>query len=463
MSFVAQSTLSDLNFKKFLIVFILPFVSVLMFYQMSFGLNMAVFGLVVNLLILSDTEVSAKEKLAYLVIAIALCFNFFWYADEISFFSLFCWTIFIAFRSMDHTTPTVFFPFIYFFNLLIFPVRIFLGNTWLPEFRRQDNILGKAIAFIVIPFIILSVFLFLYTTIEPRLMLFFKFDIELNFEIVFIYLFSFYMIFNLIYMYIPDILKDYFAKISIDYNFKLNYKPRPTFDFLDIHLEKKSGEIAFTLLNIVIIVLLVLYNQEVRSQTLSEDLRQHVNTIIFSIIMAIFLIMFYFQGSFNFISRGRYLRSQAYIWLGLNSLLVVSAFARNFLYISTFGLTFKRIGVIIFLILCLIGLVFTAYKIMKKKTNFFLINNMFYLCFFVFIITSLINWSSIVTKYNIKYESKPDWEYLIRLNYNKHLILQSNNYENLNDHAKLMLKNYESEVKYNSILESAGYDLYYLR
>ena len=82
MNFVAQSTLSDLNFKKFLIVFILPFVSVLMFYQMSFGLNMAVFGLVVNLLILSDTEVSAKEKLAYLVIAIALCFNFFWYADH---------------------------------------------------------------------------------------------------------------------------------------------------------------------------------------------------------------------------------------------------------------------------------------------------------------------------------------------------------------------------------------------
>ncbi|MBL0192471.1 MAG: DUF4173 domain-containing protein [Saprospiraceae bacterium] len=217
------------------------------------------------------------------------------------------------------------------------------------------------------------------------------------------------------------------------------------------------------MLNIVIIVLLVLYNQEVRSQTLSEDLHQHVNTIIFSIIMAIFLIMFYFQGSFNFISRGRYLRSQAYIWLGLNSLLVVSAFARNFLYISTFGLTFKRIGVIIFLILCLTGLVFTAYKIMKKKTNFFLINNMFYVCFFVFIITSLINWSSIVTKYNIKYESKPDWEYLSRLNYNKHLILQSNNYENLNDHAKLLLKNYESEVKHNSILESSGYDLYYIR
>lgn len=463
MNFVAQSTLSDLNFKKFLIVFILPFVSVLMFYQMSFGLNMAVFGFVVNLFLLSNSKVSSREKLGSLIISIVLCFNFFWYADEASFFSLFCWTVFIAFRTMDHTVPVLVFPFIYLLNLLIFPVRIFIGYTWLPEFKRQENIIGKTIAYVIFPLIILGVFLFVYGIIEPRMVSFLKFNFELDFEMVFIYLFSFYLLFNLIYMYIPEAVKEYFYEISQDLNYEMNYEPKPTFGFMDIQLEKKSGEIAFTLLNMAILILLFLYNQEKGGQTISEDLHMRVNTIIFSIVMAIALIMFYFQGSFNFIKGGNYLRVQAYIWLGLNSILVISAFARNFQYISSFGLTYKRIGVIVFLLLCLTGLVFTAIKIMKKKTNYYLVFRMFYICLFLFLILSTINWSSIVTRYNLKYVAKPDMEYLGVLRYNKHLLLEPNISGELNGNIQLMIKEYVSDSRHNSILESSGYDLYYIR
>ncbi|MCH5715014.1 DUF4153 domain-containing protein [Niabella hibiscisoli] len=85
-------------------------------------------------------------------------------------------------------------------------------------------------------------------------------------------------------------------------------------------------------------------------------------------------------------------------------------------------LLLKRIGVFIFLLLSLFGLFATWVKLKSKKTNIFLINRMIWAAFYVLVISSFINWSWIVTKYNTRHFANPDWQYLESLDYNKALL-----------------------------------------
>ena len=59
----------------------------------------------------------------------------------------------------------------------------------------------------------------------------------------------------------------------------------------------------------------------------------------------------------------------AKIWIILNAVLIVSTIIKNSEYVSSFGLTYKRLGVYAFLILAIIGLVYTFLKIAKQKTK----------------------------------------------------------------------------------------------
>jgi hypothetical protein len=206
---------------------------------------------------------------------------------------------------------------------------------------------------------------------------------------------------------------------------QLNLKP--TFSFLEMDFERKSGEISFVLLNILLVFFIITYNYEQffipgKTASLSNEIHQRVATIIFSIILAIGVIMFYFKSSFNFDAKAGLLKKLSYVWIVLNALLIASAFIKNAEYISVLGLTFKRIGVFIFLTLSLIGLFITYLKLHFRRTNIFLLNRMLRIFFVTFIITSCINFSWIVTKYNISFHKNDDIEYLKTLDFNKQVL-----------------------------------------
>jgi len=135
--------------------------------------------------------------------------------------------------------------------------------------------------------------------------------------------------------------------------------------------------------------------------------------------------MFYFKSTFNFDKKAELLKKLSYVWIILNTLLTVSAFLKNTEYILDFGLTYKRIGVYIFLFLSLAGLGTTYLKIHYQKTNAFLLTRMTRIFFFTFIITSWINFSWIVTKYNISFQKAGDAAYLRSLNFNKQLLFNT--------------------------------------
>ena len=111
-------------------------------------------------------------------------------------------------------------------------------------------------------------------------------------------------------------------------------------------------------------------------------------------------------------------------WLFLNTMLVISAFAKNSEYILNLGLTYKRLGVYAFLILSLIGLFLTFRKIQNKKTNTFLFNHMIWYFYGTILVCSFINWGNLATKYNI-YAKKGNYRFLSTLNFNDKTLKQN--------------------------------------
>src|SRR4029078_3225426 len=112
------------------------------------------------------------------------------------------------------------------------------------------------------------------------------------------------------------------------------------------------------------------YNNDIN---LSEYVHEGTGLLIFSILLAMVLLLFFFRGNLNFYKQNKWLRAGAYAWLLQNSILAVSVLFRDYYYIQHYGLAYKRIGVLIFLAMVLMGLITVFIKIQKRKTAYYLL------------------------------------------------------------------------------------------
>lgn len=92
-----------------------------------------------------------------------------------------------------------------------------------------------------------------------------------------------------------------------------------------------------------------------------------------------------------------------YVWLIQNSILAVSVGIRNFWYIHYFALAYKRIGVIIFLLATLYGIITVLIKIRKQKSTFYLLRTNALFMFVLLILSSGINWDQLIVRYNFQH------------------------------------------------------------
>ncbi len=90
----------------------------------------------------------------------------------------------------------------------------------------------------------------------------------------------------------------------------------------------------------------------------------------------------------------------AYAWIIQNGILVISVFLRDYYYIHESGLAYKRIGVIFYLVLVLVGLVTVFWKIHKKKTNYFLLRVNAWAVIVLLVVASTIKWDRLIASYN---------------------------------------------------------------
>ena len=135
--------------------------------------------------------------------------------------------------------------------------------------------------------------------------------------------------------------------------------------------------------------------------TFSQYLHNGTDSLILSIVLAVVIILFYFRGYLNFHEGSRWLRWLAYIWIIQNIVLVISTAYRNTVYISDYGLTHRRIGVYVYLFLCVAGLVTTFIKIKDKKNNWFLFRKNAWIVYSFMILSCPVDWDSVITTFNI--------------------------------------------------------------
>lgn len=176
---------------------------------------------------------------------------------------------------------------------------------------------------------------------------------------------------------------------------------------LSIDTEYRSGVFLLLLLNALLLVVNLLDANFIfidgtlpAGLTYSDYVHQGTGTLIFSIIIAILLILFYFRGELNFYQK-KPLKWLAALWLLQNCFMIFSTAFRNHLYIEVYSLTYRRIGVYVWLLLALIGLVTTFVKIFKMKSNWFLFRSNGWLFYAVLVISCCFHWDVIITEYNI--------------------------------------------------------------
>lgn len=134
---------------------------------------------------------------------------------------------------------------------------------------------------------------------------------------------------------------------------------------------------------------------------LYEMIHEGTGLLIFSILLAIVVLLLVFRGNLNFYQNNKWLKRAAYAWIFQNGILVISVFLRDYYYIHESGLAYKRIGVIFYLVLVLVGLITVFWKIYKKRTNYFLLRVNAWAVIVLLVVASTIKWDRLIATYNI--------------------------------------------------------------
>ncbi|MBW8362746.1 MAG: DUF4173 domain-containing protein [Kaistella sp.] len=400
-----------------------------LFYGEDMGLNFGILGIAYALLTLFNTPEANRTRtfLILFVLGILSSVAFAWYGDFVSFLAVFTSLFLLAFKSRNRDLKSLFVIPVFAVSFITFIYRVFKFDQWLPK-RNTPAALKKLISVILIPAFFILAFFGIYSLGSAHFSNIFtgwEFDLQV-WEFIVLSGLGFFIAFNFWNFKIENFIFNWNHHLKNDF---LNEDriQKPTYSFLDLSSERRSGVISLLALNVLLLVFIITFNYEQfveipkTPNQLSAETHDRVNAVILSIIMAVLVIMFYFKGTFNFDEKAKPLKLFAKIWIFLNAVLVISAVAKNSEYIINFGLTYKRLGVYAFLILSLIGLALTFLKIKNRQTNAYLFNHMIWYFYGTVLAASFINWGNLATFYNIS-NSKGNFEFLQTLNYNDELL-----------------------------------------
>ncbi|WDT68257.1 DUF4153 domain-containing protein [Cloacibacterium sp. TD35] len=412
------------------LIFLVTAMFVVLFYNQESGLNIGILGILVAVLTYFNTEKRFKTRTFYSVLATSILSSiaFAWYGDFASFLAIFTSLFLLGFTSKNKELKSIFVIPVFAINFVTFIYRVFQLEQWLPQ-RKTESFWQKILAVVLIPAFLLLIFFSIYTHGSSHFAsLFSDYELDINlWQVIALSILGFFLAFNYFNFSIYEFFiknNHYLKNDFLNEDKKLN----PTYDFLNLPFERLSGVVSFVALNILLLFFIFTFNYEqfvelpkATANQLAEETHERVGAVIASIVMAIGVIMFYFKGSFNFDRQAKSLKVLAKIWVFLNAVLVISAFVKNSEYVFNLGLTYKRLGVYAFLILAIIGLIFTFIKIHQQKTNAYLFNQMVWYFYGTILVCSFINWGNLSTVYNIN-NGKADFKFLYSLNYNDKIL-----------------------------------------
>lgn len=390
------------------LIFATTAIFTILFYNEYLGLNLAIFGILLSILVLNRTKEKNRDKtfLFLFVTSILSSVAFGWYGDSVSFLAVISSLMLLRFKSKNNNFKMLFAVPSYFINLFGFIYNVFQFQKWYPK-SKSTNFSKKLFAFVLIPMIFVAVFFGIYSAGSNHFSeIFSNYEWNLNFfNLIGISFLGFFLSFVFWNLLIPR--SWYKNNQTLRNEFAEDQKIlQPTYNFLEIDYERTSGVISLICLNVLLLIFISIYTYEQffevskTGSQLSAETHNGVNAVILSIIMAILVILFYFKAGFNFDKNARYLKLFAKIWIVLNVVLIFSTLAKNTEYIINLGFTYKRSGVYGFLFISILGLIFTFLKIKNQRTNAWLFNQMFWCFFGTILVCSYVNWGGFITSEN---------------------------------------------------------------
>ncbi len=286
---------------------------------------------------------------------------------------------------------------------------LFNTTYWKQESKKP---LLKMAKIAVIPILIISVFTGLYgmasqhffdTLIQPILSM-------IQFESLHLFRFFFWGV-GAVFI-IPLLVPVSFKKILLTPLGKKKHinrnrkKINQLFKNLDLSQELKMSvftmiglNILVCLFNILDLIYLWFGNQDKSAAELSQYVHDGTNMVILSIGLGVSLIAYFFRRNLNFHPKNQGLKLLSYIWIFQNVFLACSTFTRNFHYVNQYGLTYKRLGVIIFIITVISALIFVYQKIKKQQSMIHLINKQLLAIYIILLSFSLLDHESVIIKH----------------------------------------------------------------
>ncbi len=186
------------------------------------------------------------------------------------------------------------------------------------------------------------------------------------------------------------------------------------FSFLALKKEYYIAFITFLLLNILLLIVNITdinhvwfsVTDDLKSYELRSFVHQGTYVLIVSIIMAAGLVLYFFRKNLHFYPKNKWLKYLTYLWIAQNIFLSFSVGMRNWHYIQQFGLAYKRIGVFIFLLLTLIGLITLFIKVSKAKSFSYMVQKNMIISYSILLLFAFVNWDVWITHYNIQTKNK---------------------------------------------------------
>jgi Leucine-rich repeat (LRR) protein len=402
-----------------------------LFYNQSAGINFLLFNLflILALLIKNGVYKNLFNIPCWLAIAgsilSSICILL--YGNTLSVIAAIISTSLVAAFSVERSS-SILFAGIYSLYSYIASIA-FMFIDWVEKQKRKEQEgqkKGLKIFLFILPVLISMVFFFLYRESNP---LFKNFTASVNFDFITwswvrFSLVGFILIYGFFYHRSISLLKDKDLKAKNNlYSENFISTQNMLWGFkIELSNEFTTGIILFSLLNILLFFVNILDFQYLwlshslpEGLNFSESVHQGIGTLITSIVFAVLIILVYFRGSINFYTPNKTIKILAYLWILQNAFMILSTVMRNQLYINEYSLTYKRIGVYIYLLLCLIGLFTTLIKITAAKSNWYLFRSNGWLFYGVLIISCFLNWDRMISSFNLNNSKALDRDYLVRL------------------------------------------------
>lgn len=393
-----------------------------LFYSKSLGLNLFLISiLVVSLLMTLKKEyyTSWKFPIIYLISALLVFIN---PTNYTIFVHLMAFFLFIG-KSIAPNSPIYLSWSIGVMNMIVASAINYNERIKSTETSKKEisNTTINYIKGIIAAIVLLITFSLLYKNANP---VFNEMLTQISFDFISVP----WLFFTFIgYIIFQHILRPYNPKDLIEQDEKIgNTLKKPSSSFSlnalkKIKEEHTLGSIIFIALNLLLIFFLatdVIYLLQENSSlkvSYSSSVHQGVYALMFSIICAIILILYFFRGNLNFYKKNKQLKILTFLWIALNVILALFTCMKNYQYVEALGLTYKRIGVFVYILLTLIGLITTYIKVNQIKNFYFLLRTNIAILFSCLFISALIPWDKTITEYNLSQLQHPDINYLIQL------------------------------------------------